>query len=112
MLESLFKGKLPMIREQVGIMSIDTVERLWEVVHHNPETNRLVLISKDKKAALIGRMAKRQDDLKFCIAIEIKAKLDEQWGLCGMETWHMYPSDYAARFDELHQALKDASVIS
>jgi hypothetical protein len=101
--KALFEGKqLPTMKEQPGIMSIDTIERLWEVVAELPE-NRLVLSSKDGVAVIIGKMGIR-DDGKFCLAIQLKAK----YGVAILEQfeeWHMDPDEYGMLYDELVHAL-------
>lgn len=110
--KELFESKtLPTVKQHVGMISIDTLERDWVLVKELPD-NRMVIAFKDgKQTVILGRMAIR-DDGKFCFAFEIKAQIDSQWGLCGMEQWHMYPSDYPARFAMLQTALKEAGLIS
>lgn len=63
--EKLFEGKLwPNTSERLGVMSIDSLNRLWVLVAE--ECGYLIAKSRDGKGALLGRMCKR-DDGKFCV---------------------------------------------
>ena len=102
-IKAFFEGKqLPISKEELGVISIDTMERLWLVLME-VEDNRLVLISKDDKDALIGKMAIREDG-KFCLVIEIKGKVREY--LEEIEQWHC--DDYGASYDDLVHELCEA----
>jgi len=69
----LFEGRsLPRTLERLGVMSIDTLNRQWEPVLD--EHGYLFAKSKDGKAALLGRMCKR-DDGKFCVEIVARATI-------------------------------------
>lgn len=102
----LFEGKtLPTVEEDLGMISIDTIERQWDLVHCEAETNRMVLASRSKDVGIVGKMAIR-DDGKFCLVFEIWATIDPKLGLCEMRRWYIDRSEYQARLAELQHALK------
>jgi len=71
--------------ERIGVMSIDSLTRQWEPV--GEENGYLIARSKDGKAALLGRMGKREDG-KFCIEIAIRATIENN-RLSAPEFWHV-----------------------
>lgn len=73
--DELFEGKSwPETPERLGVMSIDTLNRLWEPVLD--EGGYLIAKSKDGKDALLGRMCKR-DDGKFCVELVVRATINK-----------------------------------
>ncbi|AOI98720.1 hypothetical protein [Burkholderia sp. LA-2-3-30-S1-D2] len=101
--ETLFEGKpLPEAMERIGVMSVDSLDRLWVPVLE--EDGYLIATSKDGKAALLGRMCKR-DDGKFCIEVVARAAI-ENYELRHHEFWHVDPADglhHARRLDDVLQ---------
>ncbi|WP_233831744.1 hypothetical protein [Paraburkholderia sp. ZP32-5] len=88
--EQWFEGKLwPVMAERVGVMSVDTLNRLWLPVR--TEDGYLVAIAKDGKDALVGRMGKR-DDGKFCVERVVKARIDNDT-ICDFEFWYVDVAD-------------------
>ncbi|MBB5542146.1 hypothetical protein [Paraburkholderia fungorum] len=75
----------PKMSERIGVMSIDSLTRQWEPV--GEENGYLIARSKDGKAALLGRMGKREDG-KFCIEIAIRATIENN-RLSAPEFWHV-----------------------
>ncbi|WP_226377198.1 MULTISPECIES: hypothetical protein [Burkholderia] len=74
--EKLFEGRSwPTANERVGVMSVDSLNRQWMPVV--VEDCYLVAKSRDGKAALLGRMCKR-DDGKFCIEVIVRAKIENK----------------------------------
>jgi hypothetical protein len=95
--ERLFEGRqLPEIKERIGVMSVDTLNRIWQLVCE--ENGYLVAIAKDHQDALIGRMGKR-DDGKFCIERVMKARLEGNT-LRDYEFWYV---DAADRENQTHR---------
>lgn len=78
----------PKMSERTGVMSMDSLIRQWEPVAE--ENGYLIARSKDGKAALLGRMGKR-DDGKFCIEITIRATIENN-RLSAPEFWHVVPA--------------------
>ena len=102
----IFEGNtLPTVEQGVGMISIDTIERQWDLVHCEPKTNRMVLVSRSREVGIVGKMAIR-DDGKFCLVFEIWATIDPNFGLCEIQQWHIDRSEYQARLAELQHALK------
>ncbi|KGV57089.1 hypothetical protein [Burkholderia pseudomallei] len=103
--EKLFEGKLwPQAKERVGVMSTDSLSRLWVLVLE--DNGYLIATSKDGKAALVGRMCKR-DDGKFCIEVVVRADIEND-KLYHHEFWHTDPADgrrHARQLDEAIQGL-------
>lgn len=108
-IKALFEGKqLPTVKEELGVMSIDTIERLWTVLKELPE-NRIILISKDHKAALIGKMAIREDG-KFCVAIQFKGQIQNNQ-LTDSEIWHVNVVDETALYREFWEVLHECQLV-
>lgn len=83
--EKLYEGKTwPEVKERLGVMSVDTLNRIWLLVLE--EDDYLIAIAKDGKDALLGRMGRR-DDGKFCIEIVVRAPI-ENGRLCHPGFWH------------------------
>lgn len=61
------------MKERVGVMSADTLNRIWTLVLE--ENGYLIAIAKNGEDALLGRMGKR-DDGKFCIELVVKAAVE------------------------------------
>lgn len=71
--EKLFEGgSWPEVRERIGVMSVESLNRQWIPVIE--EKGYLVAKSKDGQAALLGRMCKREDG-KFCIEVVVRAEM-------------------------------------
>ena|ERR1700687_3979297 len=88
--EKLYEGKTwPEMKERVGVMSVDTLNRIWILVLE--EDGYLIAIAKDGKDALVGRMGKR-DDGKFCIERVVKAKIENNT-LRDYEFWYVDAAD-------------------
>ncbi|WP_009982233.1 hypothetical protein [Burkholderia pseudomallei] len=86
----LFSNKeQPMMNERIGVMSIDSLARQWEPVAE--ESGYLIARFKDGKAALLGRMGKREDG-KFCMEIAIRATIENS-RLSAPEFWHVEPAE-------------------
>lgn len=72
--DGVFEGKAwPEIEGRLGVMSVDTLNRIWEFVLE--EEGYLIAIAKNGEDALVGRMGKR-DDGKFCIELVVKAAVE------------------------------------
>ncbi|MCW3658968.1 hypothetical protein [Burkholderia cenocepacia] len=101
----LFEGRSwPEANERIGVMSIDSLDRLWVPVLE--DDGYLIATSKDGKAALLGRMCKR-DDGKFCIEVVARAAIENN-ELRHHEFWHVDPADgprHDRRLDEVLQGL-------
>lgn len=99
--EKLFEGRSwPTANERVGVMSVDSLNRQWMSVV--VEDGYLVAKSRDGKAALLGRMCKR-DDGRFCIEVIVRAKIENN-ELRHYEFWYVDAADelrYARRLREL-----------
>ncbi|MDR6480573.1 hypothetical protein [Paraburkholderia terricola] len=78
----------PKMSERIGVMSIDSLTRQWQPV--DEEDGYLIARSKDGRAALLGRMGKR-DDGKFCIEIAIRATIENN-RLSAPEFWYVDPA--------------------
>ena|ERR1700682_1541846 len=97
--EKSFDGKLwPEVRERIGVMSIDSLDRLWTFVAE--KDGYLVAKSKDGQAALLGRMCKREDG-KFCVEVVVRAAIENN-KLRGPEFWYVDP-DQAQQFYDVMQ---------
>lgn len=106
-----FEGKdLPIVGAHVGMISIDTIERLWDVIFCEGDV-MVVVYREDKMNAILGRMVIRDYDHKFCLAFELKVSIDPQYGLCEIEKWHVRPTEYDDRVHILNMALRDAGLI-
>lgn len=82
----LFEGKVwPEVSERIGVMSVDSLDQQWIPVAE--ERGYLVAKSKDGRAALLGRMGKREDG-KFCIEVMVRATI-ENGRLSFPEFWHV-----------------------
>lgn len=91
------------VPEQMGVMSIDSLDRQWVFV--TVVDGYLIAKSKDGKAVLMGRMGKR-DDGKFCIEVSVRAEIENK-RLRNYELWHVDPADgyhHVRRLDEVLQA--------
>lgn len=77
---------LPVAAEQVGVVSIDTLNRNWVHVHTVPADHRMTAISKDGLSVITGLMRKRADG-KDCLVIEARWMI-ENGDLVGQEYWH------------------------
>jgi len=99
--EGLFEGKTwPAVKQQVGVMSVDTLNRIWILVRE--ENGYLIAVSKDGKDALLGRMGRR-DDGKFCVEIVVRAPI-EMKTLGRYQFWHVESADmqrYAQRLNDV-----------
>lgn len=98
--EKLFEGRSwPTAIERVGVTSVDSLNRQWMPVV--VEDGYLVAKSTDGKAALLGRMCKR-DDGKFCIEVVVRAVIGGN-ALRHYEFWHVDmvdQSQFARLLDE------------
>ncbi|HDR9073175.1 hypothetical protein [Burkholderia vietnamiensis] len=102
----LFEGRnLPIVKNDIGMISIDTIERQWDLVNCDRDANRMVLVSRSRDIVVVGKMAIR-DDGKFCLVFEIWATIDPNLSLREMRQWHMDRCEYQARLAELQHALK------
>lgn len=100
--ERLFEGKpWPATTERIGVMSLDSLNREWEFVAE--ELGYLAAKSKDGKAALLGRMCKR-DDGKFCVEVMVRAKIENNKP-CRYEFWHIDRADEPRHVWRLHEVL-------
>ncbi|ARK53197.1 hypothetical protein BOC36_08665 [Burkholderia pseudomallei] len=100
--ERLFEGKpWPATTERIGVMSVDSLNREWEFVAE--ELGYLAAKSKDGKAALLGRMCKR-DDGKFCVEVMVRAKIENNKP-CRYEFWHIDRADEPRPVWRLHEVL-------
>lgn len=101
--KELFGGApCPGTKERIGVMSIDSLTRQWIPVAD--ENGYLVAKSKDGRAALIGRMCRR-DDGKLCIEIAVRTAIEHD-ELRRHEFWHANLDDgprFARRLDEVMQ---------
>jgi len=89
-LESLYMGKSwPVVKERLGVMSVDTLNRIWTAVLE--ENGYLIAIAQDGRDALLGRMGVR-DDGKFCIEIVVRVEIENNM-LCRYEFWHVDSTD-------------------
>ncbi|MFD1555416.1 hypothetical protein ACFSHT_07195 [Paraburkholderia silviterrae] len=102
--EKLFKGRSwPEIKERLGVMSVDTLNRIWLPVLE--EDGYLIAIAKNGKDALLGRMGKR-DDGKFCIEIVVRAPIENN-ALGRYQFWYVDSADmqrHAQRLNEVVQS--------
>lgn len=90
----------PEVPERMGVMSMESLDRQWVPVTF--VDGYLVAKSKDGKAALMGRMGKR-DDGKCCIEVLVRAEIEDK-GLYNYEFWYVDPADgyhHARRLDEV-----------
>lgn len=101
--ERLFEGKVwPEVPERIGVMSVESLDRRWMPVA--VEDGYLIAKSKDGKAALLGRMCKR-DDGKICIEIVVRADI-ENGELHHHEFWHVDPADWRRHARHLDEAIQ------
>jgi hypothetical protein len=99
----LFEGRsLPEITERLGVMSVDTLNRMWLPVLE--ENGCLVAVAKNWEGALVGRMGKR-DDGKFCVERVVKAKIEDQ-KLVEFESWHVDVTDRQRQAQWLEDVLE------
>ena len=93
---------LPQSNARVGIMSVDTLDRQWDLVKLLPR-NRVVAMSKDKEMVLLGRLVTRYDG-KFCVELEVQASF-ENGSLCAFEKWHLTDAEFQVSFKDLTDAV-------
>lgn len=99
----LFEGKVwPEVPERIGVMSVESLDRRWMPV--SVEDGYLIAKSKDRKAALLGRMCKR-DDGKFCIEVVVRAEI-KTGELHHHEFWHVDPADGPRHARQLDEAIQ------
>ncbi|ARL97395.1 hypothetical protein [Burkholderia pseudomallei] len=98
-----FEGKSwPETKERIGVMSVDSLNRQWELVAEG--CGYIIAKSRDGEAALLGRRCKR-DDGKFCIEVVVRAEIETN-ELRHYEFWHVETADgprYARRLNEAMQ---------
>jgi hypothetical protein len=98
--EALFeRASWPETKEGIGIMSIDSLNRNWEPV--SEEQGYLVVKAKDCRAALVGRMCKREDG-KLCIEVVARAEIQKD-RLWHYEFWHLDPTDVSRHVERLKE---------
>ncbi|CAM2165158.1 conserved hypothetical protein [Burkholderia latens] len=103
----LFEGKVWLVvREQIGVMSVDSLDRLWVPVAE--ENGYLIAKSKDGQAALLGRMGKREDG-KFCVEVMVRATF-ENGRLSVPEFWHVDPSRAQQFYDVMRNHINKIDV--
>lgn len=101
--ENFFEGtSWPPIKERLGVMSVDSLNRIWLPVHE--ESGYLVAIAKNGENALIGRMGLR-DDGKFCIELVVKVKIESQ-RLRDFEFWFVDTADKERQAQWLENVLE------
>ncbi|ARL99748.1 hypothetical protein BOC59_06425 [Burkholderia pseudomallei] len=101
--EKLFEDKVwPEVPEWTGVMSVESLDRRWMPVA--VEDGYLIAKSKDRKAALLGRMCKREDG-KFCIEVVVRAEI-ETGELHHHEFWHVDTADGRRYARQLDQAIQ------
>jgi len=101
--ETLFEGKSwPKVKEQIGVMSVDTLNRNWQLVRE--EDGYLIAMVENGRDALLGRMGKR-DDGKFCIEIAVRVSIENN--MPGRyEFWHVDLSDQQRYAQRLNDAIR------
>jgi hypothetical protein len=100
------------ITEKVGVMSIDTLERLWEPVMLNcrgVEHSTLIAKSQDGKDVLIGRPGKREDG-KFAVEVQIRAEIDSTGRFSSFQRWHISDKDFDEKFKLLSDTIEGRNV--
>ncbi|MGQ7936742.1 hypothetical protein [Paraburkholderia sp. D1E] len=101
--ETCFEGKSwPKVKEQIGVMSVDTLNRNWQLVHE--EDGYLIAMAENGRDALLGRMGKR-DDGKFCIEIAVRVSIKNNM-LGRYEFWHVDLSDRQRYAQRLNDAIR------
>lgn len=101
--EKLFEGRSwPTANERIGVVSVESLDRRWMPVA--VEDGYLIAKSKDGKAALLGRMCKR-DDGKFCIEVVVRADI-ENGELHHHGFWHVDSTDGRRYARQLDQAIQ------
>lgn len=99
-----FEGKVwPEIEGRLGVMSIDTLNRIWEFVLE--EDGYLIAIAKNGEDALLGRMGKR-DDGKFCIELVVKAAVENNT-LGRLQYWFVADEDRQRQAQWLSDVIRD-----
>lgn len=102
--ERFFEGtSWPKANERIGVMSVESLDRQWMPVA--VEGGYLVAKSKDGKAALLGRMCKR-DDGKFCIEVVVRTAIESN-ELRHYEFWHADPTDEQRHTQRLRELMID-----
>jgi hypothetical protein len=101
--DKLFEGKpWPEIQERLGVMSVDSLDREWELVIE--KQGYLIAKSRDGMAVLLGRMGKR-DDGKFCIEIVVRAVI-ENHRLDRYQFWYVDAGDEPQYARWLHEVMR------
>lgn len=101
--ESLYEGNTwPKIEGRLGVMSVDTLNRIWEFVLE--EDGYLIAIAKNGEDALFGRMGKR-DDGKFCIELVVKAAVENNT-LGRYQYWFVDPADRKRQAQRLSDVIR------
>lgn len=104
MFDKLFEGKeLPLIKEQLGVMSVESLERQWQFVKL-VDGNRIVAVMERDGTCLMGRMGVREDG-KRAIAIEVRAWI-QKGTLNAFEFWHVAIEDQPVRSRQLWDAMQ------
>ncbi|CAJ3407969.1 Uncharacterised protein [Burkholderia pseudomallei] len=93
----------PEVNERIGVVSVESLDRQWMPVA--VEDGYLIAKSKDGKAALLGRMCKR-DDGKFCIEIVVRTEIESN-ELRHYEFWHVDPTDEQRHTRRLGEMMRD-----
>ncbi|TDR04455.1 hypothetical protein [Paraburkholderia silvatlantica] len=102
--EKLYEGRTwPLVKGRLGVMSIDTLNRIWEFVLE--EDGYLIAIAKNGEDALLGRMGKR-DDGKFCIELVVKAAVENNT-LGRYQYWFVDSADKQRYAQWLHDVIRD-----
>lgn len=100
----LFENKeLHHVKEQVGVISVESLIRQWDVVAELPG-NRLVAKHKTDGAVLMGVMGVREDD-KRCVQVEVRGWVQNQQ-FTGCEFWHVASVDQMGRRNQMLTALR------
>jgi hypothetical protein len=100
--EELFEGaSWPEAKERIGVMSVDSLNRNWKPV--GEEQGYLVAKAKDCRAALVGRMCKREDG-KLCIEVVVRAVIRND-KLCHFEFWHLDLADASRHVKRLQEVM-------
>lgn len=102
--ETTFVGRSwPQTNERIGVMSIGSLARKWTLVA--AEHGYLAAMSRDGKAALLGRMCRR-DDGKFCVEIIVRTEIESnEFRL--REFWHGDPADEQRHTQRLGEMMQD-----
>ncbi|MFM0230343.1 hypothetical protein [Paraburkholderia sediminicola] len=101
--ETFFEGKSwPKVKEQIGVMSVDTLNRNWQLVRE--EDGYLIAMAENGRDALLGRMGKR-DDGKFGIEIAVRVSIENNM-LGRYEFWHVDLSDQQRYAQRLNDAIR------